>query len=197
MRGLKDVLIELGYGLAFLWTLAVGVALIGSRSDFALFRLETEPPYLQDVIVGGGLVVIAFYFLLAGIRAGQRARARLQAQGPEGPIWVSLVAVQGFIRRLLEEELGLSDARVLLRTRGEGLIVQVRTSLPLDVNVTELGERIQEHIKSRVESRIGVAVERVEIFAKDISTGKEAPPAPSSPPEEYTPIELSERDQDE
>lgn len=196
MRRFRDVLIELGYGLAFLWTLAVGVALIGTRFDFVLVRLETEPPYLRDVIVGAGLIVIALYFLLMEIRAERRARASLQAQGPEGPIWVSLVAVRGFIRRLLEEELGLSDARVLLRTRGEELVVQVRTSLPLDVNVTELGERIQEHIKSRVESRIGVSVERVEIFAQNISVGKETPPASAPASEEYTPIELSERDQE-
>jgi uncharacterized alkaline shock family protein YloU len=190
-----DYLIELGYGLAFLLLVIVGLFFLALSFGWFAEELEAFLNMRGQELFGALAafsLMLALYFLRRVIVA-QHLRSRVMRMGPQGPIWVSLEAIRGFVLKALEEELGVHRARVSLKSRGKGLIVGVRTSLPLDVNVTELGERIQEHVKSRIESRIGVSVERVEVFARSISA--EAPAAPS--PGEYTPIELSERDRDE
>jgi uncharacterized alkaline shock family protein YloU len=178
MRRFKALLAELLYGLAFLWTLALGLYLIGRvlGAPIQVFRLETEPLYLRDVIVGGGLLLIALYFLVRVIQTERRAKARIRGQGPQGPIWISLDAVREFIESVLQDELNLREARVLLRTSGKGLIVQVHTALPLGESIPRLAERVQTRVKARVEERIGVAVQRVEVLARGIQ-GEGAPPS--------------------
>ncbi len=189
MRRFRALLAELLYGLAFLWTLALGLYLIGRvlGAPIQAFRLETEPPYLRDVIVGGGLLLIALYFLVRIIQTERRSKARIRGQGPQGPIWISLDAVREFIQSVLRDELNLREARVLLRTSGKGLIVQVHTALPLGESIPRLAERVQTRVKARVEERIGVAVQRVEVLARGIQ-GKTQPlrPAEEAPPAEPT-----------
>jgi len=196
MKRSGDYLIELGYMLAFLFSVLIGFLFFASR--FEWFSEELSGIFSGWgswllPLLGASSLLLALYFLRRIIVA-QNLRSRVMRMGPQGPIWVSLEAIRGFVLKDLEEGLGVRGARVSLRPQGKGLAIGVRTSLPLDVNITELGERIQEHVKSRIESRIGVSVERVEVFARSIST--EAPATPSPDAAKSAHIELSERDRD-
>ena len=187
MRRLKALLGGLLYGLAFLWTLALGLYFVGRALGVPIrvFRFETEPPYLRDALLGGGLLLIALYFLVRAVQTERHAAARIQGRGPQGPIWISLNAVQGFIQGVLRDELGLPKARVRLKPTGKGLIVQVHTTLPLGESVPRLAERVQTRVKARVEERVGVAVRRVEVVAQGVQgegEGASPIPAPAAAP---------------
>lgn len=178
MRRFKALLVELLYVIAFLWVLSLGLYFVSQPLNVPvkLFELETKPPYLREVIIGGGLLLIALYFLVRMVQTERRSKARLQGRGPQGPIWISLDAVREFIGSVLRDELSLREVRVLLRTSSKGLIVQIHTALPLGESIPRFAERVQTRVKARVEERIGVKVERVEVLARGIQA-EGAPPA--------------------
>jgi uncharacterized alkaline shock family protein YloU len=208
MNRISVLILEIGYWLASVALLAIGFLFFATRFGWWIEELSAffqgSRGEIALIVLGSISIVLALGFFVRGFAVASRARTGIRKVGPRGPIWISLDAIREFITRSLKEELGLSDARVSLRAAGEGLVVQVRTSLPLHENVTELGERIQDHVKDRVEERIGVTVEQVEVFTQNIraqtpAAAHRAPPPASIPAAQreegaYTPIELSRRE---
>lgn len=178
MRRSSVFLAEVFHGLAFL-------VIILSGLYFLAVRFEGLPPRVAEFLQGPGRetltvwaglsFLLALYFLVRGVLVGRSAEPRVMSAGPRGPIWISQSAIREFILQSLQEEMGFSHASVSLRSGRDGIVVQVRTTLPLHQSVTELGAKIQEHVKARVEERIGVTVERVEVLAKSV----QATPSPS------------------
>lgn len=172
MRRLSAYLIEFCYWVAFLLLLGLAGVLVSLLTK--ALKLESLDVLIQlpvvVAIVAGILLILAVYFGLLIIRTRQQ-RKSITHVGTRGSIRISPGAVREFISRVLEEELGLSKCRIRLKagSRAEApLVVFVRTSLPLEQNVLEAGERIQELIKKRVEEHIGIPVERVEVFTSSI-----------------------------
>jgi hypothetical protein len=154
---------------------------------FALLGGGIQPADIRAILVDrpalGYLLAVlwvgmALYFagLVIGIR---RRRALITHMGARGAIRISPRAVRDFIARVLEEELDLPDCRVRLRPAAgkEGaLIVLVQAPLPLGQNVIEVGEHVQELLKARVEERIGIVVDQVEVFTSGLHPSKEGAP---------------------
>lgn len=131
--------------------------------------------------------LLAVYFIGLIWRAHRR-RARIVRDGPGGPIRISPTALRNFIAEVLRRELGLSRFRLRLARTRKGMNVFVSISLSAEQGVVEIGKRIQELLKRRVEERIGVEVNGVEVFAKCIEAGpgeerEDQPPLPEAPSE--------------
>ncbi|OGF53853.1 MAG: hypothetical protein A2Z21_10425 [Candidatus Fraserbacteria bacterium RBG_16_55_9] len=143
---------------------------------FALLQGQIQSSVIQErpvpgYIVGVLFVFMAIYFAVLIVRA-HRQRRLITHVGVRGAIRISPQAVRDFIVRVLEEELGLPDCRVRLKpTSGKegALAVLVRAPLPLGQNILEVGQHVQETLKARVEERIGIPVEYVEVFTSSIS----------------------------
>lgn len=187
---------ELVYGLGFLGSAIVGALLI--LNAFGQIGIDALP-----LAVRAGLGVLALgaagYFLTRVAQA-IRLRAPIQTIGAGGAIRVFPEAVRRLVRDTLREAFDIDDARVQIRPAGDGLRLSVQFSLPPDQRVPELGERVQAEVRRRVEERIGVTVDQVDVTAQAF---KPAPsPSPSSAPPTATearspsgPTELSkERD---
>jgi len=148
-----------------------------------------QGPGKETLTVWAGLsFLLALYFLTRGVLAARGAEPRVMSAGPRGPIWISQGAIRDFILQSLREELGFAHAAVSLRQGRDGIVVQVRTPLPLHQSVTELGAKIQEHVKARVEERIGVTVERVEVLARSVQSASAAPASASTPTSPAIPV---------
>lgn len=122
------------------------------------------------------LIIIAFYFGGLIVQA-HRQRQLITHAGARGAIRISPQAVRDFVVRVLEEELDLPDCRVRLRpgVGSEGaLTILVRIPLPLGQNIIEVGERMQDLLKARVEERIGIAVVSVEVIAAGMPSRRAA-----------------------
>lgn len=198
MKRSSVFLAEVFHGLAFL-------VLVLSGLYFLAVRWEGLPPRVAEFLQGPGRemwtvwaglsFLLALYFLVRGVLVGRGAEPRVMSAGPRGPIWISQGAIREFILQSLREEMGFAHASVSLRQGRDGIVVHVRTPLPLHQSVTELGAKIQDHVKARVEERIGVTVERVEVLAKSV----QAAPSPSpratstSVTSTSTPIPIPER----
>ena len=174
--------------LLLLGLAGVFLALLSERilpDDAIRFLLLERRPI--GYIVAILLIASALYFGTIIVRA-HRQRRLITHAGTRGAIHISPLAVRDFMVQVLEEELGLPDCRVRMRA-GSGkegaLIVMVRAPLPLGQNVIEMGEHMQELLKARVEDRIGIAVDRVEIITSSMrpsraSATRGAPPKKGS-----------------
>ncbi len=180
MRRSSVFLAEVFHGLAFLVLVLSGLYFLSVRFGGLPLPVAEflEGPGREVYTVWAGFsFLLALYFLARGILVVRGAEPRVMSAGPRGPIWISQGAIRDFVLQALREELGLVHASVSLKQGRDGIVVRVRTPLPLDRSVTELGAKVQEHVKARVEERIGVTVERVEVLAKSV----QAAPSPRSP----------------
>lgn len=193
MKPSNDLLFEIAYWIALFFLVLTG-------SYFLFARFDVFPNAIAFINGGGwqlqlfwGLLtlLLAAYFVVRILQI-RRRRGRIMSMGPRGPIWISPDALREFVYRTLEEELGLADAHIKLQMNGDGVGIQVRTSVPLSETITDLGSKIQECVKTQVETKIGVVVNSIEVYASNI-TADALPPA--EPEEEYTPLDFPERDE--
>ncbi|GEM_PF-3100784 len=195
MRRSSVFLAEVFHGLAFLVLVLTGLYLLA-------VRFERLPPRVAEFLQGPGRetftvwaglsFLLALYFLVRGVWVARGAEPRVMSAGPRGPIWISQSAIREFILQSLREEMGFAHASVSLRQGRDGIVVHVRTPLPLHQSVTELGAKIQDHVKARVEERIGVTVERVEVLARSVQPTP-SPLATSASPEPASAIQIPAR----
>jgi uncharacterized alkaline shock family protein YloU len=197
MRSFNDALAEIGHWLGFFFVLITGIYFLLSRFGWleaSVVNFLNGPGkeiYIAWVVFS---LLLAVFFIRRLVILYQ-LKARIMTVGSRGPIWISPSAVRDFILKTLEEQLGLTNARVTLQMKGnKGIAVKIRASVPLTKPLTDLGERIQEIVKSNLEGRIGIKVENVEVFARSITTTYAGKSAPSEDAEEYTPLEIPNRE---
>ncbi len=196
MKPINDILAEIGNWLALLILFVSGLYFLLDGFGYLAPQIVN---FLDLNRLGRGLLIawgilsllISVYFI-RNIVIQHRARGRIMSAGPRGPIWISPIAVRDFILKTVEEQHGLEHARVKIFMKTEGIAVRVKGSVPLSEPLTDMGERIQEDVKSQVENRIGIRVQSVEVDARSITTTEYSSPAKSR--EEYTPLEIPERE---
>lgn len=160
--------------LAFLFTLALGVALV--LTGAGVLSVASVTAVLSDagwtivlILLGVGMLLVALHFLL--VLADERSNEALYSRsGDWGVVEVSPTAVREFISGILREEIGIDRFRVFLRRRENGVAIRVRTALTTDQRVTDVGERIQRELVRHVADRTGVEVREVTVFVRSIRT---------------------------
>lgn len=171
MKHIQEYVIELGYWGATLFGLLL------SAGFFAVLFGALSPQALSATLWGAVLFYIfgalslflAVYFLTLILRVRSRRR-RIERETPRGRIQISPFAIQDFISALLVRE-AIPKFKVHLgrAAASNGIEVRLRVTLPLRQNVMETAEHLQELIRSEIEGRIGIRVDKVEVFAQSLS----------------------------
>jgi uncharacterized alkaline shock family protein YloU len=160
------------HGLAFLFTLGLGVTAIltgaGVLSVGSVSAAFSDAGWtILVVLVGVAVLLTALHFLL--VLADDRRNEVLYSRAGElGRVEVSPTAVREFISGILRKEIGIDRFRVFLRRREDGVAIRVRTALTPDQRVTDAGERIQRELTRHVADRTGVEVREVTVFVRSI-----------------------------
>lgn len=196
MKRSQEYIVEIGYWIALIFLLG------GSAILFAILVGAIGFDYLAQISMklwGAVLTyALASFFLLLGlyfmglILRTHRRRSRFAKEGPRGQIQVSPFAIKEFIAEILKREIGLSRFRIGLDHVDDGVKIRVSVSLAMSHNVVEVGKRVQELLKERVEERIGVKVNEVELFTESIGQA-----TPSKPPESSKATNSTEDDSNE
>lgn len=189
MTGARLWLREIGHGVAFLGLAVLAGLLLLDGID--RFDLDALSPGVR-MGLGGVALGAAVYFLMR-VAGTARSAAPIRTMGSGGPIGIAPEAVREFVRDLLEADFEVDDARVTLRAAGEGIKIFVHFALPPDQRVPELAERIQNEVRRRVEERIGVTVDQVDVTAQAFKPAASSPaPAESTTSDDPTPSDLPE-----
>lgn len=169
MKHIQEYVIELGYWGAMLFGLLLSAGffavLFGALNAQALSA--TVWGAVLFYIFGAVSLFLAVYFITLILRLHSRRR-RIERQTPRGRIQISPFAIQDFISALLTRE-AIPKFKVYLEKAQDGIEVRLRATLPLGKNVVETAERIQELIRTEIEGRIGIRVNKVEVFAQSLS----------------------------
>ncbi len=191
MTGFGSWLREIGYAIGFLGSAILGALLVLNVAGQV--ELDTLAAAIRAAL---GVVALgaAVYFLIR-VAETARSQAPIRTMGAGGPISVSSEAVRSMVRDVLTDTFGIDDARVRIRSSTQGLRISLRFSLPPDQRVPDVGERIQTDVRSRIEDRVGVSVDEVDVTAQAFkSTSPQGAPqgAPQASEAAKQPTDLPE-----
>lgn len=178
MKQTVDYVVEILYAGAFLvcWAstagllwVTFGVTTAPTEKVWEFFIAFIKRPWGIVLLDGVALLffLIGVYFLAQFLQTRRRWK-RIRHESPRGPVEISLFAIRSYIERILAHEFGLRRYRVALENTSKGVYVFIRAELPIDRNVLDTAERIQQTVEESVGDRIGVAVHRVEVVAAGI-----------------------------
>ncbi len=156
--------------------------LISSLDWVSGTEVEIEGKVVLWVNVGMALLLSLFFLTrLWNVLFQNR---RFVREGGQGPIEVSSIAIEDFIRGVLSQEPDLKINRILLNHAvDDAMDISINVSLNMDASLVDTAARLQQQVKRDVEHRLGIEVQRVTVFAKRIDGAPSSTaPAPSTEP---------------
>lgn len=176
MRKLRAALQDVGFGLATAYLLVLGALafkLILTRPVPGVLSLNwmTTRGGIAALYLGASLAVLLGLYFFLRLWDNMTKRRRFCREGEVGPIEVSPFAIKDFIQALLSQEQALDDSHVVLNHAADGTLDVVLTiALKLDAAVVETAERLQNLLKTEIEGRLGVQVNRITVYAERIGS---------------------------
>lgn len=104
-----------------------------------------------------GVLLVFISILVVQIAMGKIQREKTIAfENPDGPVTISLTAIEDFIKRSLKQLPEVKELRPSVRADKKGIAIINRVILFSDVNIPETTEKIQSIVKARVQDMLGV-----------------------------------------
>lgn len=195
MNFVKSIMLSLFSAILFL--LAVGLLLAGlmavdhqltSRIIHAINQIRMPVGF----IVAGLIAFVASLvtYVLAGGRS--ETASSYTFEGKDGPINVSLRAIEDFIAKHFEEKPVAQSVRARVNTSKDRKRLRVRASVGVwsEQNVKEAGEAVQREITLCLKESLGIDnVEIIPVSVDKIVASKTRKPAMARPPTNSLPSE--------
>lgn len=158
MKGF-NILVLLFYTLIII---IVATALIALSLDILTLDKIIYYYKLHDLkliagIIGAALIIINFIVLRITFAhaVGQRS---LKFKTSDGLVTVSLNAIEGITRRLLEQLPEVKDMQPRIFAIRRGIGVFIKTTLYAGISVPEISEKIQHYVKTKLQETLGPKV---------------------------------------
>lgn len=119
------------------------------------------------------LGLLGALFLIASIRLLYFGFHRYPGEAtvhetPLGEVKVSLDAIEGLVRKVVNQVKGVREARAGVSNSPNGVRVRVRASVSSDVSIPQLSDEIQNTVKNHVRSVVGIGVYEVKVYVNSI-----------------------------
>jgi uncharacterized alkaline shock family protein YloU len=102
-------------------------------------------------ITGGLLIFISL--MVVQITVGViRKEKTIAFENPDGRVTISLTAIEDFIKRAMKNLPEIKESRPSVRASKRGIVIVNKVVLFSDVNIPETTEKIQNIVKSRVQT---------------------------------------------
>lgn len=139
--------------------IVVAAALVALSLDLLTFDKVIYYYNLYDLklitgAVGAGLIMINLIVLRLGLarRGGQR---NVRFKTHDGPVSISLNAIETLTRYLLGQLPEIKDMRPSIFANRRGIEVLIKTTLYTNASLPEVTEKIQQYIKARLQETLG------------------------------------------
>ena len=169
--------------MVFLGIVTAGAGVISILFSTGTLSLISAQQFFGTLIgrailyaLGGVFLGVSFHFASLFYR-GRIQRARFTQDGEWGKIELSPHALREFVSGIMRDEVGIDRFQVRLRHMGDGLSIEITTTLLPEDKVVEIGQRIQETLSRRVVERTGVEVREVSVLVNSIRAHEEEPAA--------------------
>lgn len=87
---------------------------------------------------------------------------------PLGEVKVSLDAIEGLVRKVVNQVKGVREARAGVSNSPNGVRVRVRASVSSDVSIPHLSDEIQNTVKNHIRSVVGIGVHEIKVYVSGI-----------------------------
>ncbi|MGI6604281.1 MAG: alkaline shock response membrane anchor protein AmaP [Firmicutes bacterium] len=158
--------------------LIVVAVLLGLSAGRLFPLLERGTTFAQLYLYGNWYAVVAALLLLVvGVRLGYLSLTRGQRRGQTlvqrsdlGEINIALSAIENLVQRAAGQIDGVREVRSRVEAKSQGVVVLVKAWVGSDHNVPDLASRIQEMVRERLESIVGISAAEINIAIKDIGS---------------------------
>jgi len=142
-------------------------------------------PNIRLILDVTGILLIFISIMVAQITVGKIKREKTIAfENPDGPVVISLTAIEDFIKRALKQLPEVKELRPNVRAGKKGITIVNRVTLFSDINIPDITEKIQHIVKTRVQDMIGVEEPiTIRIHVVKIVHKEEAHKQPKAPDE--------------
>jgi uncharacterized alkaline shock family protein YloU len=148
--------------VSIIWSASIAVMMfVGHILDLQSFNHIVDIVYFDSkagmivIIVAG--VIMFMSFLLARLIYGRRQRERTIAfDNPNGPVTVSLVALEDLVKRLIVQVPEAKEIRPYIIAVKKGLEADIKLILRHETNIPEMTARFQDLVRKKIEDAIGM-----------------------------------------
>lgn len=144
---------------AIVGTLAIAFALhlvdLSDVSAALIFSYQDLQMRLMTFL--SGLLLVLFSLSTVQNMAGRIQREKTIAfNNPNGPVTVTLSAVEDLIKRLAGQRPEIKDARADVKATKKGIDVNMRIILRTELNIPDFTARLQEIITNKIQDVFGI-----------------------------------------
>jgi uncharacterized alkaline shock family protein YloU len=148
--------------VSIIWTASIAVMLfVGHVLDLQSFNRIIDliyfDPKVGTVVTVVCGVIMFMSFLLARLIYGRRQKERTIAfDNPNGPVTVSLVALEDLVKRLIVQVPEAKEIRPYIIAVKKGLEADIKIILRHETNIPEMTARFQDLVRRKIEDAIGM-----------------------------------------
>jgi uncharacterized alkaline shock family protein YloU/uncharacterized membrane protein YidH (DUF202 family) len=104
-------------------------------------------------LIGVGLILLNWMYAELALARFQRQKM-IAFENPDGQVTISLMAIEDFLRRSIQDLPEVKDLRSDVVARKGKIVVRARATLFSDVHIPEVTERVQAVIKGKVQEML-------------------------------------------
>ncbi|MBI4227538.1 MAG: alkaline shock response membrane anchor protein AmaP [Candidatus Omnitrophica bacterium] len=139
------------------WMAAFAGHLVPVDTVAIFFQTIYDDQHLRVLCGILGAAVIIFNVMVFQLLWARFQRQRTIAfTNPDGPVTISLGAVEDFIRRAARQVSEIKEARADVLATKKGIEVTARVSLWSEAHIPEVTEKIQGLVKAKVQEMLGI-----------------------------------------
>ncbi|MCK4518802.1 MAG: alkaline shock response membrane anchor protein AmaP [Candidatus Omnitrophica bacterium] len=152
------------YTLIFL---AIGTTLIsystGSITQQNIYQLVDSLPTDTNIrmiigFVGAATIVVSLCVLQLAFGASKKEKT-LSYENPSGQVTVTLSAIEDFVKRLVKDFKEIKELKPSVKVNKEGVQISCKIYILQDFPIPEISGKIQNTVKSKVQSLLGIEEE--------------------------------------
>lgn len=136
------------------------------------FIFTEEPTKTVLLVIAIISVILSIKTILFEGQSKDSSKDAIQINGADGVLEIMPTTIEHIALISLSSYASISDINAKMRTKPEGIVIDVHFTVLPDTNITELVEKIQKTIKDKIEQQTSAKVLEVNIKVKDIAKSK-------------------------
>ncbi len=146
--------------------------------DYALldsairFMFEEEPTRTVFLVIAIIVFILSIKTILFDYDSSNTSKSAIEIKGADGVLEIMPTTIEHIALISLTGYPSISDITAKMRSKDDGIIIDVSFAVLPDTNITELVEKLQKTIKEKIEGQTSAKVLEVNITVKDVTKSK-------------------------
>lgn len=136
------------------------------------FMFNEEPSRTIFLVVAIVVFILSIKAILFESDSSTATKSAIAIKGEDGVLEIMPTTIEHIALISLSSYPAITDVSAKMRTKEEGIVMDVSFCVLPDTNITELVEKLQKTIKDKIEGQTSAKVLEVNISVKDVTKSK-------------------------